>query len=405
MQDHEVVAAVAAGDPDGIAAAYDQYAAPLYTYCHLMLPDPADAADAVRDTFLVAAVKLEGLRDPDSLRAWLYAVARNECLSRLGGTGAAAPPPKIPDVAEDAALLLPAGFRGQVIKACTDSTPAGRAERASAAHRAGAFGPAGFPKTMGSPGPQWWRQVRRHPRAAAALTAAAAIVVAAVIVAALTVGGSHRAQAATIALGGGAPGNSASATPGDRAQASPSAGHRSSAATPRPTPSAKAAAPSPGTLTEPGAPKPSAPGPASPSGTHSSGAPSAAPSTTAPSTTAPSTTAPSTAAPSTTAPSTTAPGEGALVTQPGKLLLTAISGKTVSGTFLLSAAGGPVANYTINVPKAVAGKMTVSPARGSLPANRWITITVTATSKVAINTQLTIDPGDITVTVVLTIKA
>ena len=83
MEDPEVVAAIVAGDPDGLAEAYDRYAVPLYAYCCSMLREPADAADAVQDTFLIAAAKLRGLRDPAKLRAWLYAVARNECLRRL----------------------------------------------------------------------------------------------------------------------------------------------------------------------------------------------------------------------------------------------------------------------------------------------------------------------------------
>ena len=78
-----MVAAVAAGDPRGIADAYDRYAVPLYSYCRSLLPEPADAADAVQDTFLIATAKLSGLRHPDKLRAWLYAVARNECYRRL----------------------------------------------------------------------------------------------------------------------------------------------------------------------------------------------------------------------------------------------------------------------------------------------------------------------------------
>jgi hypothetical protein len=32
MQDREVVAAIVAGDRDGIAEAYDRYAMPLYSY-------------------------------------------------------------------------------------------------------------------------------------------------------------------------------------------------------------------------------------------------------------------------------------------------------------------------------------------------------------------------------------
>jgi RNA polymerase sigma factor (sigma-70 family) len=83
MHDREIVAAIVAGDPAGLAAAYDRYAAALHTYCRSLLAEPADAADAVQDTFLVAAAKLDGLREPDRLRPWLYAVARNECHRRL----------------------------------------------------------------------------------------------------------------------------------------------------------------------------------------------------------------------------------------------------------------------------------------------------------------------------------
>jgi RNA polymerase sigma factor (sigma-70 family) len=49
-----------------------------------MLSNPADAADAVQDTFVIASSRLTELRDPGRLRAWLYAVARNECLRMLG---------------------------------------------------------------------------------------------------------------------------------------------------------------------------------------------------------------------------------------------------------------------------------------------------------------------------------
>src|SRR5437016_3857942 len=83
MRDTEIVATIVAGAPDGLATAYDRYADSLYTYCRSILPDPADAADAVRDTFVIAASRAEGLRDPERLRAWLYAIARTECLRQL----------------------------------------------------------------------------------------------------------------------------------------------------------------------------------------------------------------------------------------------------------------------------------------------------------------------------------
>jgi RNA polymerase sigma factor (sigma-70 family) len=85
MQDRDLVAAIVAGDPAGLAAAYDRYASALYAYCRTVLRDPEDAADALQDTFVVAAQKLDGLRDPDRFRPWLYAVARNECLRRVRG--------------------------------------------------------------------------------------------------------------------------------------------------------------------------------------------------------------------------------------------------------------------------------------------------------------------------------
>jgi len=97
MDDREIVAAIASGDLAALADAYDQYAESLYGYCHWMLDDPADAAEAVQDTFVVAAGKLGGLRDPRKLHPWLYAVARNECHRRLRGTQAG------PDEAADTA--------------------------------------------------------------------------------------------------------------------------------------------------------------------------------------------------------------------------------------------------------------------------------------------------------------
>src|SRR5258707_12712716 len=108
MQDSAVVAAVVAGDTDGFAAAYDQYAASLYGYCHGVLPEP-EAAEAVLDTFLIATAKLDGLRDPDRLGPRLHAVARNECLRRPGPGGGA---PAAADQGEEPLGISPARLRG-----------------------------------------------------------------------------------------------------------------------------------------------------------------------------------------------------------------------------------------------------------------------------------------------------
>ncbi len=103
MRDSEVVAAIVAGDPAGLAEAYDRYAGPLYVFCQAMLREPADAADVVQDTFVIAAPRLSALRDPQRLRPWLYTVARNECLRRLRVRSLQAPLEEAPDVTDEAA--------------------------------------------------------------------------------------------------------------------------------------------------------------------------------------------------------------------------------------------------------------------------------------------------------------
>ena len=114
MEDPEVVAAIVSGDPAGLAEAYDRYAMPLYSYCRSMLREPADAADAVQDTFLVATAKLRDLRDPAKLRSWLYSVARNECLRRLRAGSALSALDEAADIPAEAAEIGAATERAEV---------------------------------------------------------------------------------------------------------------------------------------------------------------------------------------------------------------------------------------------------------------------------------------------------
>ena len=105
MRDRDIVAAIVADDPAGLAGAYDRYAADLFSYCQVLLIEPADAADAVQDTFVIAAQKVSALRDPDRLRPWLYAVARNECHRRLRSRDSATPLDESAEVSDDTADL------------------------------------------------------------------------------------------------------------------------------------------------------------------------------------------------------------------------------------------------------------------------------------------------------------
>ena len=114
MRNTEVVASIVAGDPDGLATAYDRYAAPLFKYCRTLLSDPADAADAVQDTFVIAASRLDGLRDPERLRAWLYSVARNESLRILRSKKRTSPFHEASDVTDDSGDVSEYAERAQL---------------------------------------------------------------------------------------------------------------------------------------------------------------------------------------------------------------------------------------------------------------------------------------------------
>jgi RNA polymerase sigma factor (sigma-70 family) len=81
--DAQLVAGVLGGDREAFAAIYDRYADRLHDFCHAVLRDRDEAADAVQDTFVLVAQRLVQLNDPDRLRPWLYAVARSVALRKV----------------------------------------------------------------------------------------------------------------------------------------------------------------------------------------------------------------------------------------------------------------------------------------------------------------------------------
>ena len=81
--DADLVVAARTGDQHAFAAIYDRYADRVFSLCVTLTRDRGIAEDAMADTFLVAWQRLDQLRDPDRLRAWLFAIARNR-VTRLG---------------------------------------------------------------------------------------------------------------------------------------------------------------------------------------------------------------------------------------------------------------------------------------------------------------------------------
>lgn len=91
VDDAQLVEAARAGDRDAFAAIFDRYAPRVLAFCTRLLNEPHTASDATQDTFVTASQRLDQLRDPSALRAWLYAIARNEC-TRHGRARARAVP-------------------------------------------------------------------------------------------------------------------------------------------------------------------------------------------------------------------------------------------------------------------------------------------------------------------------
>jgi RNA polymerase sigma factor (sigma-70 family) len=131
VRDPDIVAAIVAGDPAGLTAAYESYAPALYTYCRSLLRDADDAADALHDTFIVASQKLDGLRDPERLRPWLYAVARNECLRLLNArrrTAALEDADEVSDESADVTVGVRQDELRDLVRAALDGLNAGDRE-------------------------------------------------------------------------------------------------------------------------------------------------------------------------------------------------------------------------------------------------------------------------------------
>jgi RNA polymerase sigma factor (sigma-70 family) len=508
MRDSEVVAAIVAGNPEGLAAAYDRYAAPLYTYCRTLLREPADAADAVQDTFVIAASRLSALRDPDRLRSWLYAVARNECHRRLRGGSAQAPLEEAPEVSDESAdvsidaerrelrllvgaalsgvgpaerevleLQLRQGLDGSEVAAvlgltrnhahallsrardqmetslgvllvarsgrsecaeldalladwdghlsvllrkrlnrhlercpiCSDrrrrelapamflglapllalpaiagALPDGLREtvlhaaaEASAHPVAMAMGRGGFPKQVQRPPHAWLRS--RSLQAAAAAACAGGIAIAAAVIASpgpaqhVALPGSATIPA-TIP-GGTVPGShSAIAPPGKRTGKAPGSTAPASAAAAFAHGRA-AGEPQPTTGSSPG------------SGT---GSTSTQPSTST------SSSAPASSTPASPPSSPPPPASGTLSVSPTTIVLAPLLG----GSFTLTASGGPV-HWSISEPSSVLGALTLSQTSGTLESGQSTTITVSVFGLASLDTTLTVNPGNNSITIIL----
>jgi RNA polymerase sigma factor (sigma-70 family) len=497
-----------AGEPAGLATAYDRYAPALYAYCRSLLADPAEAAGAVQDTFIIAAAKAGGLGDPERFRPWLYAVARNECFGRLRAQGLSAPLDETGELAVGApdpaagpqrqelralvvaalaglsprdrevielnlrhvlngqdladvlgvsrnqayallsraraqfegslgALLvagdsrrachdledilgdwdgnltillrkrvnrhaatcevcgerqsrelspamllsmlpmvaLPAGLRDQVFRLVTDGSAGGIGYRDLVARRAQPFDRSGFPETIEPPGRLYG--VRTLSAVTSAAVIAAALLGAGTVV---TLDALHHKNAAPVNSAAIGPTTAPAPLASGSEQAQVPAGRHHSGSkggapvtvaqpspSPTPSPAQSQSVPSPA-----GHPAPSSPNPPPRSHSHSPPPP----------------------------PTSPPPTPGSLVASPGVVTLIS-SGGTYTGEFTITAQGGAVSGYSI-VDPALPGDLSISPSSGgTIQAGQSVTITVSvaSTEGLSFETDLSVDPGNLTVIV------
>ncbi len=79
------------GDERAFAAIFERHHPPLLSYCRHMLGDRDDGEDALQQAFIKAHRGLLGGTTPRDLRPWLYAIARNCCLSAIAARRPTAP--------------------------------------------------------------------------------------------------------------------------------------------------------------------------------------------------------------------------------------------------------------------------------------------------------------------------
>lgn len=81
--DAALVERLRGGDDRAFESLFKRHYAPLLAYCRHTLGDRDEAEDALQQTFVKAHQALRGGRGPRELRPWLYAIARNCCLSAI----------------------------------------------------------------------------------------------------------------------------------------------------------------------------------------------------------------------------------------------------------------------------------------------------------------------------------
>ena len=85
--DPALIDAFRSGDEYAFVALYDRYKGAVYGYCAKMLLDRTAAEDLLQETFARAYEHRGRLLNSTSFKAWLFTIARNQCLNALRKRG------------------------------------------------------------------------------------------------------------------------------------------------------------------------------------------------------------------------------------------------------------------------------------------------------------------------------
>ena len=106
LDDEQLAGLVGRGDSAAFETLYDRHHAPLLAFCRHMVGSREDGEDVLQQAFLRAHKALCDGRVPDRVRPWLFAIARNRCLTLIAARRDAAIPvedvePSFDGLAED----------------------------------------------------------------------------------------------------------------------------------------------------------------------------------------------------------------------------------------------------------------------------------------------------------------
>ncbi|HUN65145.1 MAG TPA: RNA polymerase sigma factor [Bacteroidota bacterium] len=85
--DRAIASALSAGDERAFTALYHRYKGQMYRFCLRMTSDADAAGDIVQGVFIKVFERHAQLQHAERLRAWLYTIARNDCLTHIRTAG------------------------------------------------------------------------------------------------------------------------------------------------------------------------------------------------------------------------------------------------------------------------------------------------------------------------------